>query len=331
MANLPYSLDIIAHNTIAVLTVLPTKKAQWVETIQQGRAQAQAARESPLVALLDAITRLLEGDKPGPTPPGLDGAYASCWQNIVEGIANSPKRDPVTYAVLALLNCDTWDESKRIVKTMEDVLLTEAADQVLENLLEQYNDDQEMMAEIEAHRELLRRCQIDGIDKAFALFVQQAQQAQLGIDGDDLDELHRILAELVDPPRSVHELPHRVTLCRRALELIGPSQQPMLWAFVQHTLGDSLFQNPMGEHSENQEQAIKAYYAALQVRTFKESPVEWAMTQNNLGAVYAERIAGNQSDNLERAIEAFGDALQVDRRQNFPTVRPPRGAGRPER
>jgi hypothetical protein len=39
-----------------------------------------------LVKLLDAITRLLNGDKVESIKPKLEGEYAACWARIVEGV-----------------------------------------------------------------------------------------------------------------------------------------------------------------------------------------------------------------------------------------------------
>ena len=51
MSQQPDLLDVIAHNTIAVLTVVPQHKEAWFKNVQHIRAQAQAAGDVPMVAL----------------------------------------------------------------------------------------------------------------------------------------------------------------------------------------------------------------------------------------------------------------------------------------
>jgi hypothetical protein len=69
--------------------------------------------------------------------------------------------------VLAFVNARTWAESKQIVETNRDALLTGAADEVFAGLLEQYKDNENATRQLEEHRALLLRCRRDGIDAAF--------------------------------------------------------------------------------------------------------------------------------------------------------------------
>ena len=66
------------------------------------------------------------------------------------------------------------------------------------------------------------------------------------------------------------------------------------------------------------EAAIKAYEAALTVRTREAFPQDWAQTQNNLAIAYRDRIKGSKADNLEAAIKAYKAALTIFTREAFP-------------
>ena len=66
------------------------------------------------------------------------------------------------------------------------------------------------------------------------------------------------------------------------------------------------------------EAAIKAYEAALTVRTREAFPQDWAETQNNLGHRLCDRIKGSRADNMEAAIKAYEAALTVFTREAFP-------------
>ena len=76
-----------------------------------------------------------------------------------------------------------------------------------------------------------------------------------------------------------------------------------------------------GSRAENLEAAIKAFEAALTVRTREAFPQDWAMTQNNLGNAYQDRIQGSRAENLEAAIKAFEAALTVRTREASPRDR----------
>ena len=52
-----------------------------------------------------------------------------------------PSQDQTVEAVLAFVNARTWEESKRIVETHVDLLLSDAADEVFGALLEQFQED----------------------------------------------------------------------------------------------------------------------------------------------------------------------------------------------
>jgi tetratricopeptide (TPR) repeat protein len=96
---------------------------------------------------------------------------------------------------------------------------------------------------------------------------------------------------------------------------ISPSQ---LIGSLLGDLGNAYPRRRKGEPADNIERAIKAYEAALTVRTRDAFPQEWAQTQNNLGAAYRKRIRGESADNIEQAIKAYKAALTVLTRDAFP-------------
>ncbi|MBK8985340.1 MAG: tetratricopeptide repeat protein [Chloroflexi bacterium] len=127
-----------------------------------------------------------------------------------------------------------------------------------------------------------------------------------------------ILAQLQQPPRSILDMPQRVTMCRQALAIITRMQNEALWAALQSELGRNLAWTPQGDRAENIEQAIAAYQDALQVRTRAAMPVQWASTMNNLATAYFSRIRGDRAENIEQAIAAYQEVLQVTTRAAMP-------------
>ncbi|GAB6264768.1 MAG: hypothetical protein STSR0001_02120 [Methanothrix sp.] len=103
----------------------------------------------------------------------------------------------------------------------------------------------------------------------------------------DESELSAILLELSRPARLV-DMPRRIMLCQRALELVSRQQNGLLWAWLQGELADSLAQSPLGDRAENIELAILHYEQALKVRTQKDFPNLCRETAYSLGSLYLD-------------------------------------------
>ncbi|MBN2380667.1 DUF2254 domain-containing protein, partial [candidate division WOR-3 bacterium] len=76
------------------------------------------------------------------------------------------------------------------------------------------------------------------------------------------------------------------------------------------------------EKREYLDKAVKAYHAALEVRTRKEFPAGFATTRNNLGAAYIAiaRVSEGKEQRvfMDKAVEAYHAALEVRTRKEFP-------------
>ncbi|MBG1262431.1 CHAT domain-containing protein, partial [Nostoc commune] len=90
------------------------------------------------------------------------------------------------------------------------------------------------------------------------------------------------------------------------------------WAATQNNLAVAYRERIKGDRTDNIENAIAAYTAALTVYTREALPQSWAATQNNLANAYSDRIKGDRADNIENAIAAFTAALTVYTREALP-------------
>lgn len=88
MANPPDVFNLIAGNTIAVLTEKPGERERWAEVVGQSRVRAAELDDAPMLALLRAISRLLEGEPPDLIAPELDGEHAACWAQITAALGS---------------------------------------------------------------------------------------------------------------------------------------------------------------------------------------------------------------------------------------------------
>jgi CHAT domain-containing protein/TPR repeat protein len=79
-----------------------------------------------------------------------------------------PSKEHIVEAIRDFVNAETWEESRRIVEERHKVLLTDVADQVFADLLQEYQGDENVVHNLIKHRDLLVRCRIEGIDAVFA-------------------------------------------------------------------------------------------------------------------------------------------------------------------
>jgi len=86
MANPPETLDVIAENTIAVLTDRPDERDNWLETVRLSRVRAAELNDLPMRDLLRAVSSLLDDVPPDEIAADLEGDHAACWNRIVAGI-----------------------------------------------------------------------------------------------------------------------------------------------------------------------------------------------------------------------------------------------------
>jgi hypothetical protein len=89
MLNPPATLDLIAENTIAVLTDREEERDNWAETVRLSRVRAAELDDQPMLDLLRAISRLLLGDPPDTIAVKLDGEHAACWQRILDATSSA--------------------------------------------------------------------------------------------------------------------------------------------------------------------------------------------------------------------------------------------------
>jgi CHAT domain-containing protein len=211
--------------------------------------------------------------------------------------------------VYELLNSRTAEERRSIVEHHSE-LLTDAADNLLAEMAATRTSEDSQRAPV-ACRALLRRCREIGVSAAFA-------ETGSELNSDSISDRLRVALDELRHPSSTTELPHRIELCRRALELVEREQNPGLWAALQGELANALAQNPHGDREENLERAIAGYDQALVVMTREVMPGDWAKATNNLADAYGDRIRGDRAENLERAIQMYGQALEVRTREAMP-------------
>jgi tetratricopeptide (TPR) repeat protein len=118
-----------------------------------------------------------------------------------------------------------------------------------------------------------------------------------------------------------------VPLMRESAERFGPIVRKLNPGFDADTRGSvlhsyALVRQTIGDQagsSDDLQQAVAAYHAALQESPRERVPLDWARTQNNLGtalSMLGERESGTARQ--EEAVAAYRDALQEYTRERVP-------------
>jgi hypothetical protein len=77
----------LVRNTIAVLGPAVEKRDEWLDRLLQIRNQAKEDGIDEVIALVDAIIKLLNaGGNPAGLGEDLTGIYAQTWQAIIENL-----------------------------------------------------------------------------------------------------------------------------------------------------------------------------------------------------------------------------------------------------
>jgi len=126
------------------------------------------------------------------------------------------------------------------------------------------------------------------------------------------------IARVQSLPPSSAGLEEQIEIYQEILAQSRPDEAPAFWASVQNKLGIAYAARRRGNRAENQEKAIAAYEAALEVTEKRKLRLDGAMIQNNLGTAYERRTRGQKADNLERAISAYEAALVVFNKEEHP-------------
>ena len=206
-------------------------------------------------------------------------------------------------AISALIQAKSEAEALKVLKDHPEILDDEA-DIMLRQLIssaKQHGDarEEKILGEM---REFLRT-------------LRSSSSRESSQEGS---ELSKILQELNRPAR-LGDMPRRIKLCQKALELIPPENE-LQWAQLQGELGYCLANSPSGDRADNIERSIEHYNNALKVRTEKDFSEQWAMTQNNLAKAYEDRILGDRADNIDQAIDHGNQALNVYKPREFPSL-----------
>jgi CHAT domain-containing protein len=204
----------------------------------------------------------------------------------------------IVQAVQEFVNAQSLEERKNIVAGQHRLLFSSTADQVFEEFLSQYADNENITAVLQDQRDLLLRCKREGIEPVFADLMRTIR-------------FHHVLSELEHLTQPA-DVPRRIKVYETALTLVDRDTQPLPWGDIQVKLAMHLY-NTSANQPDNMEQAIEHLHLAQQVFPHARFPQQWVAIHNQLGLAYQERRSGRQDANIERALRHFCLAERVAR------------------
>ncbi|MGB0386175.1 MAG: tetratricopeptide repeat protein [Ardenticatenaceae bacterium] len=165
---------------------------------------------------------------------------ARCRREGIEaGFAAAARFDQeLSSAIWAFVNASSWGESKQVVEAQRDLLLSEAADRFLAQLLKRYQNNSQATTIFQEHRDLLLRCRREGIEAAFRRSTEPlpplSEALWAFVDAKDLAERRQIveaqpdllLSEaadqlfgiLLEESKADPERSHKLQTCRELLK-----------------------------------------------------------------------------------------------------------------
>ena len=123
----------------------------------------------------------------------------------------------------------------------------------------------------------------------------------------DLRRAQQLEGQRRRDPRAILPL---IQLYKQMLERVRPNVDPILYAVLQHNLGEIYRELPTGDRTANLAQAIAYYQEALRFLTPEMAPMNYALTQNNLGLAYYNLPTGDRAANLSQAIACYQETLR---------------------
>ena len=229
---------------------------------------------------------------------------------VEEAFAELRRGSELVQALLAFIQAETWEESRRILEAHPE-LLTDEADAVLGQLIDaaQAQGDEAALRIFERHRALLRRCREVGIPRAFAekmlpfgeiLALQRRAENEPSLWPGVLQAWQELIRESEkrgDLHVSASAKGNLAIACICLYELTGDEA----WA----------------QQAEQLLEALTLYFRR------ETAPSDWAMTQHSLGNLFARRYERSGEEAHARQAEAhYRAVLDLHQEHPLPTIFP---------
>lgn len=217
--------------------------------------------------------------------------------------------------MISLVIDERWDELEKFLELYNGELLGIEAENLINFLINNVNVDNEEEANKQKGflelGKLLNRCKENGIKTACVELKKTCAEC-------DFKYTIGKISQLLEP----EEMNERANLCRQALKLIDiidyGQNKSVLCALLKFELGESLSQIPTIDPSNNIENAINAYFQALDIVKPESDEKFYVAIMLSLGSAYHNRIIGDKAENLEQSILIYKRILTTIDKDNMP-------------
>lgn len=257
---------------------------------------------------------------------------------------SSLNQSTLSKALELLINQNDSAVKLQVITTYGHILLTDAADKVITDLINNSSDDL-VIGLLKINQEYLNslRKKITAFD-ILRFILQQAEQLVDQLSGDKAKNIEEAIAlynlalegVLDNSTKSLiqndlgfvylkrilgdksENLEQSIQLFQSSLDLISQTKEPKTWALIHSNLGLAYSDRIEGGFLENREKSIVYSQKALEIFTYENYPNEWATTHHNLMKVFPDRLRGDRADNIEKAIFHGKEALKVRTKDTSP-------------
>jgi hypothetical protein len=84
-------VQMVARNTVAVLTSNPEKMDEWWETLGKLEAQARSQKQEDFAVFAGLLRQLVEGAEAEALTPTVPPSFAAAWDAVLRGIPPAGK------------------------------------------------------------------------------------------------------------------------------------------------------------------------------------------------------------------------------------------------
>jgi CHAT domain-containing protein len=244
--------------------------------------------------------------------------------------SSEPSFEQIITAVKAFLknvnfinNVDPYPGNQLVVDVYRKELLTDMADQILADLIEEFRDDPpEVSDHLQKCRNLLARCRSEGVEAAFTKprrppispeMMFQLQARLFSVTSETA--LSKLLEEY---PELQEEHPELVLGVKLQLEWTEIERGTTRIVAVNDELYELLEEMQRLTDPNDMSRRVEVCRKGLTLVDRDNNPEQWAILQFELAQSLSKNPAGNLTNNIEQAIEHYKQALEVYTRNTFP-------------
>jgi len=228
----------------------------------------------------------------------------------------TPSFQSVLGAVNQFLASETWDEAQDVATRSRSELFSDSARIVLDGFVRSQREDEEAVFNIEYDRELLRRASDQGVEGAFAPYVQFAGAPRISMAR--LAKMLKIdsvvaLADLIQKdPQILNVVLQGIMMGQPS----GTSRQPALHPRIQQLLQE-IHDLEITKGGSDVQRLVELYREGAALVDVRSHPESWIVFQDGCAR---SLVKWGGEARIEEALTVYERIFKVLRRRGWPTL-----------